>query len=141
MKAWRDRESCKGETVEEVSRWIRVIHRNTTATAIKLDTAGCRKRSKEIPLYQNLRGDSDKREIVYPDTRAVMPDFAAEIRDLVECVKANLTKLTDLQRRAVELRFLKQMKIGEVAEEMQLSRMAVESLVKRGLESLRSLMA
>ncbi len=101
------------------------------------DRARRRTESLDVPLIIN--GNSLPRDVRGPD--GDIPEMASEKRELKEVVRDAVDTLPTNQRLAVILRRFEEMSYREIAETMDVSVGAVESLLFRARQNLKTRLA
>lgn len=102
--------------------WLLTVARN-----VVIDDAKSARRKIEIPLPEHFDGPANVTD----------PEIAAANRELAEEVRSLLPDLSSDQRMCVELRFLADLTIPEVASRMNRGPRAVSALQLRALRTLR----
>jgi RNA polymerase sigma-70 factor, ECF subfamily len=136
IKAHRNLEQFRGQTDAEMAAWLRRILANTMTDAI-------RKYQKEIhrerSLLETLNESSAKLEAWLQAEDDSPSDHAVRNEQLLHLASA-LARLPEDQRRAVELRYLKDVAVPEIAAQMEKTEPAVAGLLRRGLQRLREML-
>jgi len=134
-----DREEAQDLTQETFLRVVRGAKRYRPSgqfrswifrVAGNLARSGLRRRK----VVRWLRFDPQHHDV--PDEH--LPDGSLETRDVQRAVRAALARLPDRQREAVVLRQYQDMSYREIAEQLDTSVSAVESLLHRAMSTLRS---
>jgi RNA polymerase sigma-70 factor (ECF subfamily) len=140
LQAHRKLSQFRGHTEAELAAWLRAILANTLAMAARQFEAGARDIARERPL-QTSRGETrmhrNSPSAVVPTTP---PEHALRQEQFFRLMDA-LEKLSEDQRRAIELHHLEGRSLVEVAAHMRRSKQAVVGLIFRGLRNLRRLLA
>ena len=97
-----------------------------------LDVLKARKRQKRFGFIKNLFGGENEMEV--PDFNH--PGVQLEDREALEALYRQIDGLPDNQKTAIILKYLDDLPQKEIAEIMQLSVKAVESLLQRGKNNL-----
>lgn len=137
LAAVEKRHQFRGRTDAEMAGWLRAILARKMALAARraaADPAG-RARSLEAALERS----SARLEAMLAGAGASPGSAAARAEGTLRLAAA-LAGLPDDQRRAIELRHLKEMPVAEVAATMGRTAAAVAGLLQRGARRLRELM-
>jgi RNA polymerase sigma-70 factor (ECF subfamily) len=139
LQAHESREQFRGESEGEWLAWLRSIATNViTSTARRFDS-----RAREVGKERSLDAELD--ESASPLQRRLVADLtspsqrAVKDEDLLRLAQA-LAQLPADQRLVVELRHLKGLPVGDVADKIHRTRAAVAGLLFRGLKNLRELL-
>ena len=123
LKIWQKLPQFNGDSVQ-FNAWIYRIAQNTTGDYLR------QKKLTPIPLED-------------------LPEIAAETKDPFEAadtlfdrrLEEALKSLSEEFRRAIELRYLKDLSFGQVAQRMRKKESTVRVLVSRALKALRNKLA
>jgi RNA polymerase sigma-70 factor (ECF subfamily) len=139
LSAHEKRDQFRGETEEEFLGWLRQILANHLAGAVRRFGAGLR----DVRLERSLDADIEEsaaRLDIWLAADQSSPSQRAMRHELHLRLANALAQLPDDQRRAIELHHLKSCTVGEVAQHMGRTKMAVMGLLFRGLKKLRRLL-
>jgi RNA polymerase sigma-70 factor (ECF subfamily) len=100
-----------------------------------LDVLKARKRQKRFAFITGLFGEEEKNHLQLSDFNH--PGVLLEDRESLETLFGKINRLPDNQKTALLLRYLDDLPQREIAEVMQLSEKAVESLLQRAKQQLR----
>jgi RNA polymerase sigma-70 factor (ECF subfamily) len=120
--------------------WLRRILSNTLVDAIR-DYDGAK---RDIGLERSLEatvGQSSARLEALLQADATSPSGQAVRHEQLRALAAALARLPEDQRLAVEMHYLQACTVAEVAEQLGKTERSVAGLVRRGLQSLRVLLA
>ena len=135
LDAFNGISSFRGETSAEFSGWIsKILHRNLT-TLVRNHTAKKRDVRRELPLLTPA-GEASL-EWYVPTTTSNGPVSVFLQGELALVLAKAMSKLSEDQRTAVQLRFLEGLKIREIADEMDMSTPVVARLITGGIDTLR----
>ena len=99
-----------------------------------LDMLKARKRQKRFGFIKSLFGGEDSADFEVPDFNH--PGVQLEDKEALEALYRRIDGLPDNQKTAILLKYLDDLPQKEIAEIMQLSVKAVESLLMRGKQNL-----
>jgi RNA polymerase sigma-70 factor (ECF subfamily) len=136
IKAHQAMEQFRGQTDAELAGWLRRILANTMTDAVRKYQNEVR---RERSLLQTLDESSAKLEAWLHAAQDSPSDQAVRNEQVLQ-LAAGLGELPDDQRRAVELRYLKDMPVPEIAAQMGKTEPAVAGLLRRGLQRLREVL-
>jgi RNA polymerase sigma-70 factor (ECF subfamily) len=127
----------RGREPEVLAAWLRRILASTLADAVK----HFERDKRDIDLERSLEADLDRSASGFAAWLAAdqtSPSERAERNEeLLRMVEA-LSRLPDLQREVVVLKHCQGMTLRQIGERIGRSTPAVASLLRRGLEALRS---
>ena len=137
LKAHHKRDQFRGTTGAERAAWLRAILAHALADAARKYGQGMlgRERSLEASLEQS----SHRLEQWLADSHPTPGQEVDRDEHLLRLAEA-LARLPDDQRRAVELRHLRGLAVGEIGQLMERSTAAVGGLLQRGLRALRGML-
>jgi RNA polymerase sigma-70 factor (ECF subfamily) len=136
IKAHQAMEQFRGTTDAELAAWLRRILANTMTDVVRKYQNEIR---RERSLLQTLDESSAKLEAWLHAEQDSPSDHAVRNEQVLQ-LAAGLGELPDDQRRAVELRYLKDMPVPEIAAQMGKTEPAVAGLLRRGLQRLREVL-
>jgi RNA polymerase sigma-70 factor (ECF subfamily) len=139
LKAHRSLDQFQGRSDAEMTAWLRTILANTLMDALRQFQAGARDVAQERSLQAALDESSSRLE-AYLAAEQSSPEEQAMRHEQVLRLAGALALLPEDQRRAVELRHLKGLTVGEVARQMDRNKEAVAKLLLRGVARLRRLL-
>lgn len=122
-------EGFQGDNRPQFAAWLRGIHERNVRDAVR-HHIGAKKRA--VSAQVELTGEHPH------DTSAPTPSRLAVLGESTEQVLSALQSLPQEQAEAIRLRHLEQLSLREIAAQLQRSEVAVASLLKRGLASLRT---
>ena len=123
-----------------VGAWLRRALANNLADALRKRHAGKRDAARERSLEAALEQSSARLEAWLAAERSSPVERLVRQEQAVRLAAA-LDRLSENQRRAVELRHLKGQSLAEVAAALGSSKAAVVGLLHRGVQKLRELLA
>ena len=136
VKAHQALEQFRGQTDAELAAWLRRILANTMTDA-------ARKYQNEVKregsLLETLNESSAKLEAWLQAEDDSPSEHAVRNEQLLQLAAA-LGELPDDQRRAVELRYLKDVAVPDIAAQLGKTEPAVAGLLRRGLQRLRDVL-
>jgi RNA polymerase sigma-70 factor, ECF subfamily len=136
VKAHQNREQFRGTTASEEAGWLRRI-----LTNVLIDAA--RKFQREVDREHNLEqaigASSARLEAWLADERSSPSEIAARHEQLLELARA-LERLPEDQRTAVEMHHLRDASVAEIAAQMGRTEASVAGLLRRALQTLRTLL-
>jgi RNA polymerase sigma-70 factor, ECF subfamily len=118
-----------------VFRWLVTIARRVLIDCLKQRRTQKRDRLR-IPSHSNEDGLMARlleELVVYKRT----PSLSAASHELMASLDAAMARIAKDQAKAVRLRYLKGLAVGEIAEQMERSKAAIHLLCNRGLKALR----
>lgn len=130
----------RDRTEAQTVAWLRSILVHNLADEARRLGAEKRDVSRERSLEAALERSSARLERWLAAEQSSPSQRAIRQEEILKLVEA-LATLPDSQRRAVELHHLKGMSLGEIAEELGVTRPAVAGLLHRGLKALRAKLA
>jgi RNA polymerase sigma-70 factor (ECF subfamily) len=133
LKAHRSLDQFRGQSDEELAGWLRRILANTLTDAVRKFQ---RELDAERPLVEALEESSARLEAWLAENGS-SPSARAVRNEEVLRLAGALARLPDDQRQAVELRYLKNASLAEIAEAVGRTEAAVAGLLRRGLQKLR----
>jgi len=135
LRAASECKQFRGKTVAEQLAWLRKILATELARAAR--DLGRQKRDvdREQPLEQALDQSSKRLEHFLADAQSSPSDRAERNEQLVLLASA-LASLPDRQRQAVELHYLHELPLAEIAGMLECSVDSVGGLLHRGLGKL-----
>lgn len=140
LKAHQNQGGFRGETAEELGAWLRQILAHTLANALRDRLRGRRDLRREVDV-ENALNDSSLRLTRCATSSDPSPSVLLQGKEDALRLANALTKLPEVQREAVTLRYLEELTFLEVSDLMKRSPVAVASLLRRGLANLRKLLA
>ena len=135
LRACEKHEQFRGETEAERAAWLREILWNYVRDTHRR----ANRRFDEQALAKRFEQSSAKlanlliSEVPTPGSQARWNENLARLADAI-------MRLSDDQRRAVELRYMSELPVAEIAEQMGRSKASVAGLLQRGLRVLRTAM-
>jgi RNA polymerase sigma-70 factor (ECF subfamily) len=102
-----------------------------------LDVLKARKRHKRFAFITGLFGGDEKTDPVFSDFNH--PGILLEDREALEMLFGKINQLPDNQKTALILKYIDDLPQREIAEVMQVSEKAVESLLQRAKQQLRKI--
>jgi RNA polymerase sigma-70 factor (ECF subfamily) len=136
VKAHKNLEQFRGQTDAELAGWLRRILANTMTDAVRKYQIELK---LERSLVESLDDSSAKLEAWLHDDSDSPSGHAVRNEQVLQLASA-LANLPDEQRQAVELRYLKDVNVTEIAQLMGKTEPAIAGLLRRGLQRLRGLL-
>jgi RNA polymerase sigma-70 factor (ECF subfamily) len=139
LQAHANREQFRGATEAEWLAWLRSILANTLAGAARRFGAEARDLARERALAADLEQSSSRLEAMLaadqtsPSEQAVRQEEVLNLARALACLSAD-------EQQVVELRHLKGLAVGDIAQRIGRSRTAVAGLLFRALKKLRRLL-
>lgn len=140
LQAHTNREQFRGESELEWRAWLRRILANCLAASARSFATDARNVTRETSLEAGLDESSSRLDrwlaanISSPSQRAMRSEEAILLAEA-------LAQLPEDQQLAVELHYLKDQPVAEVAKRMNRSKASVVGLLFRGLKKLRELLS
>ncbi len=125
-----------GETEPEFTGWLQAILMNRIRELHRLNTAQIRDLRREVRI--DSADDSATVHWHHTSTDEDSPAAEAIRGEKALALLAAIDKLPPDQARAVDMRYLQQMKLKDIAEDMEKSIGAVAGLIRRGVDELQS---
>jgi RNA polymerase sigma-70 factor (ECF subfamily) len=139
LQAHEAREQFRGTTEAEKLAWLRAILANVLATAARRFEAGVRDVGRERSLEGELERSSSRLEQLFAADQTSPSQQAVRCEELLRLAAA-LARLPEDQRRVIELHYLMDLPVADVAAQVGRTRPAVVGLLFRGLKKLRQLL-
>jgi RNA polymerase sigma-70 factor (ECF subfamily) len=136
IKAHQKMDQFRGQNEGELTAWLRRILANTLIDAL-------RKHQRRAAVLRNLEADLDQSSARLEAWLAAEQSSPSEQTIRQEQLFRLAEALADLpedQRTAVELHYLRDAPLAEIAATMQRTEPSVAGLLRRGLEKLRGLL-
>jgi RNA polymerase sigma-70 factor (ECF subfamily) len=137
FEAHQASEQLYGRCEAEILAWLRKALARNLADEIRRLSADKRNVAREQSLQDALEKSSSHLDAWLAAEQA-SPSDQADRQEQSLLLAAALEQLPDKQRRAVELRHLKELPLAEVAEELDCTKAAVVGLLHRGVKKLRA---
>jgi RNA polymerase sigma-70 factor, ECF subfamily len=137
LKAHEKRDQFRGQSEGEFIAWLRTILANVLADAVR--KFGRQHPELEVSLQAALEESSSCLEAWLTDTQASPGEQAMRQEQLLRLADA-LAQLPDDQRVALELHHLQGHSAPAIAKVMDRSTASVAGLLRRGLQTLRTLL-
>ncbi len=120
--------------------WVSTILDNKLIDVRRAAYRQVRNIAREMPVAAVAPTDSywNLLDFIYADSGT--PSQAARKDEAVGALLACVSRLSELHRQVIQLRFLQGMSVGDVAQELDKTEGAVVALTKRALDSLRKSM-
>ena len=136
IKADRSLDQFRGQGAEQLAAWLREILANQIMDTIRKFRRG----KRDVALERSMQAAMD--ESSHRIERWLAADFSTPsghvLRQERICQLADaMADLPEDQRRAVELRHLRECSLAEIAREMDRTTASVAGLIRRGLVALR----
>jgi RNA polymerase sigma-70 factor, ECF subfamily len=140
LQAYAKRESFRGKSRQEWTAWLRRILANNLAQAVRRFGRQRRDVALERSLEAAVEASSARLEaLLAADTHG--PGEAAQRNEQLTRLAAALAQLNEKQQEALELRHLQGRSLAEIASIMGRTEPSVAGLLRRGLKTLRELLA
>jgi RNA polymerase sigma-70 factor (ECF subfamily) len=138
LQAHAKRDQFRGTTTQERVAWLRTILTHTMIDEVRKrgSEAGHHARSLEVALEES----SFRLESLLADSHA-SPEEQSDRQDQLMRLSGALERLPEDQRRAVELRYLRELPIAQITQLTGWSKASVGGLLQRALRRLRELLA
>jgi RNA polymerase sigma-70 factor (ECF subfamily) len=133
LRALRYFPTFKGSSKGELLSWLKSIVFTQAEQLLREERRQKRDTSNPLPLE-----DDEVQALPAPQQS---PSQVTSTREEWRHVLANFSQLLDDQREALQLYYLKELRVAEVARRMGRSEDSVASLLQRGLRALRDRMA
>lgn len=129
LSVYRKIQQFQGDDIAQFMAWVREIHLCNVRDEVRRHTVSLERAvSREVPLEAlPLPARTDDA----PERRLLLGEDALRLAEATE-------KLPPAQRDAVTLRYLEGQSVAAIAAHMQVSADAVSSLLRRGLQQLRT---
>lgn len=139
LQAYQAQEQIRGTTEAEKLAWLRAILANVLAASLRRFGTQARDIGRERSLEGDLDLSSSRLQCLFDADQSSPSQRAVRHEELLRLAAA-LSQLPKEQRQVVELHYLKDLPLVEVAEEIGRTRAAVVGLLFRGLKKLRQLL-
>jgi RNA polymerase sigma-70 factor (ECF subfamily) len=136
LQAHDNRRQFRGGTEAEWLAWLRSILANALAGAARRFGTEARDLGREQPLAAALEESSSRLEAMLAADQSSPSEQAVRGEEMVNLARAMATLSPD-EQQVVELRHLKGLAVGEIAQRIGRSRTAVAGLLFRALKKLR----
>lgn len=130
----------RGTTAEEYGAWLRQILANKLADAQRHHGRNKRNAALEA-TYRETLDSSASRMHTLPVAQQTSPSSHVAKQEWGLCLADALQTLPEDQRMAVELHYMGEYSLAEIAEQMGRTKPSVAGLLRRGLKSLREELA
>jgi RNA polymerase sigma-70 factor (ECF subfamily) len=140
LQAYQALEQFRGQTTAEFAAWLRQILARTLANAVRDFSRARRDVALERSLEAAIEDSSHKLENWLASSQAT-PGELAERNEQTLSLATALTQLADDQREALLLRHYEALSLQEISDRLGRSKPAVASLLRRGLQHLRTLVS
>jgi RNA polymerase sigma-70 factor (ECF subfamily) len=136
LKAQKNLDQFRGTSDGELAAWLRTILANTLTDAARKFQ---REVTSERALVETLDESSARLEAWLAADGSAPSEQAARHEQVLRLADA-LAQLPDDQRIVIELRYLKETSVGDIAQLLDKTEPAVAGLLRRGLQKLRELL-
>ena len=136
VQAHTARSQFRGSTAAEFAAWLRQILVNTLVDAQRRFGRQKRDANLEISCSETIDSVAFRMNVIPAADQTSPSEFAARGERALLLATA-LAALPDDQRTAVELRYLGECTLEEIAQMMNRSKPSAAGLLRRGLEELR----
>jgi RNA polymerase sigma-70 factor (ECF subfamily) len=136
LQAHMARAQFRGSTAQEFAGWLRRILTNVLIDAQRHHGRQKRDAALETSCHETIEGSASRMCTIPLDDQTTPSEYAARRERGVMLAEA-LDALPEEQRTAVELRYLGECSLEEIAAMMGRSKPSVAGLLRRGLEELR----
>jgi RNA polymerase sigma-70 factor, ECF subfamily len=140
LKATQNLGQYRGKSEAELAGWLRRILTNTLVDAVRELQGARRDVNLERSLEASLTQSSARLEALLASSPTSPSERLLRHEQLLQLSTA-LAQLPEDQRQALEMHYLQGCTVPAVAEQMGRTERSVAGLVRRGLQSLRQLMA
>jgi RNA polymerase sigma-70 factor (ECF subfamily) len=140
LQALAKRQQFRGQGDKEMAAWLRQILANVLATQLRRLGQQQRDSSRERSLEAALEESSLRLEAWLAADQSSPSEGAMRHEELVRLAEA-LVQLPEDYRTALELRHLRGQSVEEISRLMGRTERSVAGLLRRGMQSLRELMA
>ena len=130
LRAWKSRESFRGDTTAQFSKWLLQILRNHF-----IDSCGAIKRDVSIITWHGEQLNSD--EVEGGET----PSYHAMNEEQESQLHVSLCRLDPSERKIIDLRCFEGMKFCEIAEATGININTVAGIYRRSIRKLSKWMA
>jgi RNA polymerase sigma-70 factor (ECF subfamily) len=139
LHAHENRAGFRGETEGEWQAWLRAILANALAAALRRFDTQARDQAREQSLEGELERSSSRLECLLVADQTSPSERAVRGEELVRLAHA-IARLPEVERRVVELHYLRGLTVADVAEHIGRTRPAAVGLLFRGLKRLRQIL-
>jgi RNA polymerase sigma-70 factor (ECF subfamily) len=136
LRAYQAREQFRGQTSGELACWLRQILARTIANAARDLGRGKRDVGLERSLEEALNNSSARLE-AWLAAEGSSPSQQAERNEQLLRLSVALAELPEPQRAVVLLKHCQGWSLADIGQHLGRSRVAVASLLRRGLKQLR----
>ena len=136
LRACENHRQCRAETDAQRAAWLREILWNYVRDTFRRSN----RRLDEQALARRLEQSSAQLANMLADD-GPSPSHNARRKEYFVRLGEAIAELPDDQRQAIELRYLQEMSVAEIAEQMERSKASVAGLLQRGLRVLRTKIA
>jgi len=140
LEAHRDLGQFRGASRGEMAAWLRQILARNLANAVRDLSRDKRDIGREESLERRLEESSVRLESWLADA-GLSPSDQVSRNELLLRLSSALLALPTAQREAVELRYLHEWALNDIAEHLKRTPAAVAGLLHRGLTELRKLLS
>lgn len=139
VKAWKNRDQCRGRTDAERRGWLRRILANEVFDCATREGLIGADLAHRVSLERALEESGHRLDEILALDSDAPPAKLIEREHLVRLEKA-FEQLPEKQRLAVELHKIQGLSVGETAQRMGLSKASIGGLYQRALKTLRRLL-
>jgi RNA polymerase sigma-70 factor (ECF subfamily) len=139
LHAHEKRSQFRGATEGEWLAWLRAILANALAAAARRFDTQARDIARERSLDAELDRSSTRMESLLAADQSSPSERVVRSEELLRLTRA-LARLPEDERRVVELHYLKELTVAQVAEAIGRTRPAAVGLLFRALKRLRGLL-
>lgn len=136
LEAHRHADQLRGTTSGEQAAWLRQILARQLANQVRDHQRERRDVRRERSLEQAVEQSSTRLE-AWLAAEQSSPSERAERNERLLALASALANLPEAQREAVEMRYLRNLSLNEIAAQMERTPGAVAGLLHRGLDALR----
>lgn len=136
LEAHRHADQFRGTTSSEQAAWLRQILARQLANLARDHQRERRNVRRECSLEQAVEQSSARLE-AWLAAEQSSPSERAERNEQLLALASALAILPEAQREAVEMRYLQNLSLNEIAAQMERTPGAVAGLLHRGLDTLR----
>jgi RNA polymerase sigma-70 factor (ECF subfamily) len=139
LEAYRSERQLADATDAQRAAWLKQALTNNLADEVRKLTAARRDAGRERSLEMEMAESMSRLERFLPAAQSSPSARAVREERMLQVARA-LSSLPTGQRQAIELHYLEERPLGEVADLLHTTRPAVAGLLHRGLKKLKELL-